>query len=471
MSPYPTPPPTISPKSRSQSEKVTHFFDPADEQQSPDTYITAETKTYFTPTRSQDQPRAQTGGSFTEQSQTTYVTATQEVSERVSESIHIDGSQQTFVTASQENTYVPPPLGEANSYFHPSKTPTPDPNATATAALAAAYINPTAPLMPDKPYVRPAEGEAAAYFNPSHAPTPVNGAPITSTPPPFIGKPPMPAPSPRAHGRMSPVVHPMPTPYNASRPKPRRGFVRRMWKKFTKWLRSVLNWVVKHPVRATVLALLPIFVIGGMVKLVKSLSKGFKSAFRDILMGLGWNFTRSDDDSKVKSRNEKDVRVRREEVTFKDYSVNDSRRVKDVKVETEKDVFVERERHYADDVNVKGDYGYLSRLGFFGDYFDSKTANIPKGGYHVDVYGTKLDDVSKATLYQDEYDVQEARNTRGGYYGGSYSLGSGGFGLEPGYQVEEVKVKKDYKVVERTRGMCPVHMLLGKVDDFTKVMR
>ncbi|RFU35270.1 hypothetical protein B7463_g1074, partial [Scytalidium lignicola] len=467
MSPYPTPPPTISPKSRANLAHDSHtYFGPADEQLSPDSYDPPDAKSSFDPSQSQTEPRSQRDRTNTDQTYNSYVTASQ----GLPHSTHTDPSHISYVTAPQSN-YMPPPQGEAHSYFNPSNPPTPDPNAAANATLAAAYFNPTpaSPLIPDKPYVPPPQGEAHSYFNPSNAPTPVNIAPIPNTPPPFAAaKPPRSPRSNRPPSRpITPVVHSVPTPYNGSRPRPRRGFFRRMWRKFTKRLRRILEWAIKHPIKATLIAFLPAFLIGGIVKIIKSLSKGLEAGLKDILMGLGWDYSQSGrgkgDGKGSGGKGGGGSGGLRDEYAVEDYNTTNRRRVTKEE-EIRRDVYIERDGYWADERDAKDTYnqrryqedeyikaGYLPRIGFFSDQYDTKRANIPKGGYHVDVYGATVENTPRGALYADEYDVKEAYNPRGGYQADNYNLQEGGYGFGGGYHVNEIAVERDYKVVDKRR--------------------
>ncbi|KAH8805874.1 hypothetical protein F5884DRAFT_463603 [Xylogone sp. PMI_703] len=451
MSSYPTPPPTISPKFSAKAEQDSHTYF-AHETQSPDSYAPVDGQSYIDPLQSQSETPRRPRSNRTDTAPVRGSVDAGVQGHKRSQSNLTDPSPISYVTAPQAS-YVPPPQGEADSYFHPSNPPTPDPNADATAALAAAYLNPIppTPLMPEKPYVPPPQGEAHSYFNPSNAPTPVNEAPITTTPPPFIAPKPPRSPKPHRPSRHSPpAAHGVPSPYNGSRPKPRRGFVKRMWKKFTRRLRKILEWMVDHPIKASLIAVLPAFLIAGLIKVIKSFSHvleaGLKSfthvleaGVRQILIGLGWNpppRKRSKKGSGGKGGSGRSGSGSRNEYILEDSRTTNWKRVngefKEKKVR--KDVYIEREQYYGDDEGYTyrdDDYtkaGYLPRVGFYADEYDVKQGNIPKGGYHVDTYGSTTDNTPRGALYGDEFDVKETYTSRddgygfGGGYGGSYQM-------------------------------------------------
>ncbi|PBP27568.1 hypothetical protein BUE80_DR001382 [Diplocarpon rosae] len=81
-------------------------------------------------------------------------------------------------------------------------------------------------------------------------------------------------------GRQSPrsiyysPQNPIPTPYNASRPAPRPGFVHRMLKKLTGWVRSWFKWCKRNPIKAGVLSCVPVIAGAGLVRTINFLGLG-----------------------------------------------------------------------------------------------------------------------------------------------------------------------------------------------------
>ncbi|CZT08597.1 uncharacterized protein RAG0_13602 [Rhynchosporium agropyri] len=86
--------------------------------------------------------------------------------------------------------------------------------------------------------------------------------------------------SPPKNNRHSPrplyysPANPIPSPYNASRPKPRPGFVQRMLAKIERWIRSCMRWCKRNPITAGLLTFIPVVAGAGLVRAVKSLKIG-----------------------------------------------------------------------------------------------------------------------------------------------------------------------------------------------------
>ncbi|KAE8443649.1 hypothetical protein EG329_001507 [Mollisiaceae sp. DMI_Dod_QoI] len=80
-------------------------------------------------------------------------------------------------------------------------------------------------------------------------------------------------------------TNPIPTPYNASRPQPRPGFVSRMLAKISSWIRSVMKWAQKNPIKAGLATFIPILAGAGMVRAGKALGLG--KAFSGLTGVLG----------------------------------------------------------------------------------------------------------------------------------------------------------------------------------------
>ncbi|KAG4426123.1 hypothetical protein IFR04_000830 [Cadophora malorum] len=81
-------------------------------------------------------------------------------------------------------------------------------------------------------------------------------------------------------GRRSPrpiyysPTNPVPSPYNASRPTPRPGFVQRMLARIETWIRASMRWCKRNPMTAGLLTFIPVLAGAGMVRAVKSLGIG-----------------------------------------------------------------------------------------------------------------------------------------------------------------------------------------------------
>ncbi|KAH7324106.1 hypothetical protein BKA65DRAFT_80403 [Rhexocercosporidium sp. MPI-PUGE-AT-0058] len=69
-------------------------------------------------------------------------------------------------------------------------------------------------------------------------------------------------------------TNPVPSPYNASRPTPRPGFVKRMLAKIESWIRSWMRWCKRNPITAGLLTFIPVLAGAGMVRVVKGLGIG-----------------------------------------------------------------------------------------------------------------------------------------------------------------------------------------------------
>ncbi|RDW85823.1 hypothetical protein BP5796_04148 [Coleophoma crateriformis] len=79
--------------------------------------------------------------------------------------------------------------------------------------------------------------------------------------------------SSKSRGRRSPspILYKIPSPYNASRPRPRPGFVKRVASRFREWVGELVRYARRHPFKAGLLSLLPIVALGGLMKgLVKA---------------------------------------------------------------------------------------------------------------------------------------------------------------------------------------------------------
>jgi hypothetical protein len=101
--------------------------------------------------------------------------------------------------------------------------------------------------------------------------------PPPTTPPP-TGPPKIPAQdsyyystSPRPL-HYSPLNKP-PTPYNASRPRPRPNFIQRCLLKIERWIKKFIRWAKHHPIIAGFFTFLPVAGLAGAVKAGKMLRR------------------------------------------------------------------------------------------------------------------------------------------------------------------------------------------------------
>ncbi|CZR56781.1 uncharacterized protein PAC_06670 [Phialocephala subalpina] len=77
-------------------------------------------------------------------------------------------------------------------------------------------------------------------------------------------------------------TNPLPSPYSLNRPTPRPGFIKRMLAKLSSWLRSLLRWAQKNPIKAGLASFLPLLAGAGLVKGAKALGLG------KLLGEIGW---------------------------------------------------------------------------------------------------------------------------------------------------------------------------------------
>ncbi|KAL3424526.1 hypothetical protein PVAG01_03807 [Phlyctema vagabunda] len=70
-------------------------------------------------------------------------------------------------------------------------------------------------------------------------------------------------------------VHRVPSSYHASsRPRPRPGLVKRVLGKFRQWMRDMLWYARKHPIKTGLMTIFPALAVGGVVKGLVSAGQG-----------------------------------------------------------------------------------------------------------------------------------------------------------------------------------------------------
>ncbi|CAL3970076.1 unnamed protein product [Diplocarpon coronariae] len=103
-------------------------------------------------------------------------------------------------------------------------------------------------------------------------------------------------------GRQSPrplyysPQNPIPSPYNASRPAPRPGFVHRMLKKLAGWVRSCLKWCKRNPIKAGMLSFVPVLAGARLVRTVSLL--GIGQRIGDLFKRMGGGQKKKGDEDK-----------------------------------------------------------------------------------------------------------------------------------------------------------------------------
>jgi len=81
-------------------------------------------------------------------------------------------------------------------------------------------------------------------------------------------------------------LNPISTPYNASRPLPRPGLLKRILGKIEQWIRSFMRWSSKNPIKAGLLTFTPVVATAGIVRAGKVIGKLFGGE-KGALGGLG----------------------------------------------------------------------------------------------------------------------------------------------------------------------------------------
>ncbi|CAG8978172.1 hypothetical protein HYALB_00011488 [Hymenoscyphus albidus] len=84
----------------------------------------------------------------------------------------------------------------------------------------------------------------------------------------------------------SPTNRP-PSPYNVSRPQPRPGFMKRMKDKVSYWMRKLLDWAKRNPIKAGLASIVPLVLGAGMIRIITELSSVAKTLLNKLEMGMG----------------------------------------------------------------------------------------------------------------------------------------------------------------------------------------
>ncbi|KUJ17291.1 uncharacterized protein LY89DRAFT_684374 [Mollisia scopiformis] len=149
------------------------------------------------------------------------------------------------------------------THWDPSSHPPAD-HPVATTTTNYDYLPPRRKSSPIQPTTKPTNTNP--YYNPSF---PSKTSPLISP----TGH----RPSSRTKVRTPPPrpiyfspTNPIPTPYNASRPSPRPGFLSRI----SAFLRRIVKWAQKNPIKAGLASFLPVLAGAGLIRAGKALGLG-----------------------------------------------------------------------------------------------------------------------------------------------------------------------------------------------------
>jgi len=160
------------------------------------------------------------------------------------------------------------------NHWDPSSKPVPTNNINAASTVHFDTLPPrrkSSPIQSYGPQTKPYSGS----YDPFPRPSSTGVSPNTSPAKPF---------PPRRSSRTPPrplyssPLNPTPSPFNASRPQPRPGLLRRIAMKLEQWIRSFMKWSSNNPIKAGFLTFIPVLTAAGVVKAAKGIGKLFGGA-------------------------------------------------------------------------------------------------------------------------------------------------------------------------------------------------
>ncbi|KAG9228814.1 hypothetical protein BJ875DRAFT_348101, partial [Amylocarpus encephaloides] len=81
--------------------------------------------------------------------------------------------------------------------------------------------------------------------------------------------------------------NPPPSPYSIGRPQPRKGFVARMKDKLVQWVRGLIRWAKRNPIKAGLASFIPVMLGAGAIRAVNGLGGVTKKLFSKLETGMG----------------------------------------------------------------------------------------------------------------------------------------------------------------------------------------
>ena len=283
MTGYPTPPPTPSPNSKRGSSYRTSdrkvpaqdsYFEEADSNPagSGETKLPAQ-NTYYQESYSKPaEPKLPAQDSYYQESYskpTEPKLPAQEAYYQESYSKLADPklpAQETYYNQSYSSPASP-------THWGPSSKPVPTNNINAASTVHFETLPPrrkSSPIQYSGPQQKPYGYPNEPFPRPSSTGVSPNTNPLTYPFPP-------PRKSPRTSPRplYSSPLNPIPSPYNASRPQPRPGLLRRIAVKIEQWIRSFMKWSSKNPIKAGLLTFIPVLATAGIMRTAKGIGKLF----------------------------------------------------------------------------------------------------------------------------------------------------------------------------------------------------
>ncbi|KAE9364383.1 hypothetical protein N431DRAFT_488952 [Stipitochalara longipes BDJ] len=160
------------------------------------------------------------------------------------------------------------------NHWDPSSKPVPTNNINAASTVHFDTLPPrrkSSPIQAYGPHTKPYSGSYDPFPRPSSTGVSPNTSPTKPFPPRKSSRTP---PRPLYSSPLNPVS----SPYNASRPQPRPGLLRRMAMKLEQWIRSFMKWSSTNPIKAGLLTFIPVLAVAGVVKAAKGIGKLFGGA-------------------------------------------------------------------------------------------------------------------------------------------------------------------------------------------------